>query len=485
MLFLHGLVCAQHEAIDEGNLVLVGFRKETMDEERQNIHQQGGRRRICAIPKLNVDIVQPASGETPVQAIAAYQAMPEVAYAERNYRATLDAVPNDQHFGSQAYFSDPVSGIGVTSVWDYFTCATGIVVAVVDTGVNYNHPDLAPNIWINPSATGHIHGYSAVAGLDPGDDRRGHGTPVAGVIGAVGNNGIGVAGVCWRASIMVVKTDNANNELLLTNLAKSILWAVENGARIINASWTFPSDSVTLRTTIDYALSKEVLVVAAAGNGRHNLDTDPVYPAAYDHPNIIAVAGYNSEVSLNNQSNHGVKTVHLAAPWSAFSASRNGGYNNSFSGTSIAAPHVAGAAALLWAAKPEASMAEIRQAILDGVARAPYWDNFVSSGGRLNVQGVLDILFKPQLPPIAAPDIPAAITSFRLLAPGSVEFTADFAPPAGVRHRYDVLSATSLQAPTWTTNLTVDILWPTNITFQTSIDPGSPRGFFKLTPRAE
>ncbi|MCL1857230.1 MAG: S8 family serine peptidase [Kiritimatiellaeota bacterium] len=429
---------AEAEPIASDNVLLVGFRTGTPEAARQETHRRGRQRqRLHRFDTLDIEVIALGDGETLHEAIAAYQTMPEVAFAQPNYRYTIDAVPNDPSFlPSQWNLHSPTAGIQVTGLWDHVTSATNIIVAVLDTGVAYAHPDLAANMWVNPNPTvGDIHGacwtngYGQVMDPDPVDTNS-HGTHVAGIIGAVGDNGIGVSGVCWGASIMALKfitTVGGETFGSTADAIAGIRYATLHGAKIINASFGGPGNDYALRHAIDKAGEHGILFVAAAGNSNLNLDVTPFCPASLPCDNIIAVANVTGSDTRAGDSCYGANTVHLAAPGAGIYSTVPSGYGSK-SGTSMAAPHVAGAAALLWAVKPQMPMAELRQALLDGAVQTPYWSQYVSCG-KLSVQGTLDVIL-PTLP-VVPPSAPTPILDFRVTAPGMAEIVADFAPPPG------------------------------------------------------
>ena len=252
--------------------------------------------------------------------------------------------------------------------------AQSVVVAVLDTGIDYFHPDLAANVWVNPKETpgngadddnngyvDDVHGYDFVS--DDGDplDDHGHGSHVSGTIGAVGNNRIGIAGVCWQVSLMAVKVFDETGNGDIDTAIKGIQYAVANGARIINASWGSNDKSRALQDAIDEARQAGVVFVAAAGND--NSDT-LFYPAAYDH--VIAVAATDSQDRRARFSNFG-SFVDVAAPGeNIYSTLPNNSYGF-YSGTSMAAPHVTGVAALILSRHPEFSPAQVENIIRNAI----------------------------------------------------------------------------------------------------------------------
>lgn len=328
----------------------------------------------------------PAGSEE--QTIAALRQDPDVLYAEPNYRYQAAAIPNDPDWARQ--WNMPL--IGMPTAWDVSTGAASVVVAVVDSGVDLGHPEFAGRL--QP-------GYNALApGLPPQDD-LGHGTHVAGIVAAAGNNALGIAGVAWQTTIMPVKVLDSSGGGYASQIADGLRWAADHGALVINMSWGGDAPSRTIAEAVDYAYRKGVVLVAAAGNcgGSNYLDNgclerNPVfYPAAL--PNVIAVAATGPDDQPTSYTNHG-SYVNLAAPggdraapvWSTLPLSR-GGYG-SMAGTSMAAPHVSGAAALLLATRPGLSNAEVASLLqasaldLGAAGRDDYYGD-----GRLNVAAAL------------------------------------------------------------------------------------------------
>ncbi len=300
------------------------------------------------------------------------KADPNVEFAEEDKIVTTNLTPNDPYFSSsgtwgQAY--DDLWGIkkiGAPAGWDISTGA-GILVAVVDTGVDYNHPDIAANMW--PQIGADFVGstiQNPQQGTDP-IDRFGHGTHVAGTIAAVGNNGIGVIGVAWHAQVMAVKGLDDSGQGLDSTLAPAILYAANNGADIINASWGGPGSSQAIADAVSYAYNLGVVFVAAAGNS--GADAMGFYPA--NLPNVITVAATDSNDQLAGFSNYGSK-IDIAAPGvdilslqaagSTLGVAVSPGYMR-LSGTSMATPHVSGLAALILAQYASYSNEDIRQVL--------------------------------------------------------------------------------------------------------------------------
>lgn len=296
--------------------------------------------------------------------------------------------------------------IDAPRAWEIEQGSKEIVVAVIDTGVDYNHPDLAYNIWRNPNAetyaatgidptgadiTGDIVGWDFIHNDNlPFDDQM-HGSHCAGTIGGVGNNGVGVSGVAQRVSIMAVKFLSSQGSGTTADAIKAIDYAISRGAKILSNSWGGPGDedNQALEDAVVRAQQAGVLFVAAAGNDGTDNDSRPMYPAAYPQDNVIAVAATNEQDSRAFFSNYGVETVDVGAPGSGIlSTTPNGNYQK-LSGTSMAAPHVSGAAALLWAHFPEATYTEIKERLLRFGDPIPSLQGKTVTGMRINVYKAL------------------------------------------------------------------------------------------------
>jgi subtilisin family serine protease len=308
------------------------------------------------------------------------------------------------------FVRDPLTGytwgmvkIGVGQAWQQQRGSRSVVVAVIDSGVDYNHPDLAANIWRNPKAaqmeaTGVDEdglGYNDIVGWDfvhndnlPYDDNN-HGTHVAGTIGAVGGNGIGVSGVSQRVSIMAVKFLDASGTGDTANAIRGINYAVSRGAKVLNNSWGGGGYNTALRDAIQRSADAGALFVVAAGNDGSNNDYSPIYPASFNVPNIITVAATTSSDTLASFSNTGARSVHLAAPGQGIYSTVPGGRYATMSGTSMAAPHVSGAAALVWAQYPNASAREIKNRLINSGDYLRTLSGRTISGRRLNVRRAL------------------------------------------------------------------------------------------------
>jgi subtilisin family serine protease len=357
----------------------------------------------------NTYLVKLNPGEDPKVAKDKYKKDPEVVYAEPNYEVSMELLPNDPSFsllwglhntGQTGGTAD--ADIDAPEAWDLCTGSADVVVAVVDTGVDYTHPDLASNIWINTDEIAgngiddDHNGYiDDVRGWDfynkdnnPMDDNN-HGTHCAGTIGGVGSNGIGVSGVMWNVKIMPLKFLSSSGSGYTSDAVSAILYANANGANVISNSWGGSGYSTTLKNAID---ASPAVVVCAAGNSGVNADTAPMYPAAYSSANIISVAATDSRDLKASFSNYGVTSVDVAAPGVSIYSTLKGGSYGSMSGTSMATPHVAGLAGLLKAGNPALSNLEIKNLILSNCDVLPSLQGKVLTSGRINAYKALSSL---------------------------------------------------------------------------------------------
>jgi subtilisin family serine protease len=297
--------------------------------------------------------------------------------------------------------------IHATQAWSISTGSQNVVVAVVDTGIDYTDPDLAANIWNNPYAgtdgfSGDIHGYNFVADDGNPMDDNGHGTHVAGIIGATGENGQGTLGVDPNVSLMALKFLDANGSGYTSDAIRAINYATmmrtqyNVNVRVINASWSGGTADPALSAAIQAAGNAGILFVAAAGNSGTNNDSLPQYPSSYSLPNVLSVAASDPNDQLASFSCYGASTVNLAAPGVGIYSTLPGNTYGTLSGTSMATPEVAGVAALAWAAAPNDTVAQIRSAILQGVDQVSALAGKVSSGGRLDAYNTLRIVTQSQ-----------------------------------------------------------------------------------------
>ena len=339
------------------------------------------------------------------QLLKIYQNSGLVEFAELDQRVQLAALfPNDPWFldgtlwGLNNAGQDggaPNADIDAPEGWTAARWATNIIVAVIDTGIRHTHEDLAANIWIDPMDGSH--GTNAVNGSTNTADDNGHGTRIAGVIGAIGNNGKGIVGVAWGVKLMACKFADQFGNGSLSDALACLEHARNKGAHIINVSWGLDDFSPSLSNAIVALRVQGILLVAAAGNHGRSTDLSPHYPASYDLDNVIAVTASTRNDQLYPLSNIGLVSVDLMAPGEEV-------YTTDFlsdtsyvldQGTSIAAGWVSGAAALLRAQYPAETPAQIISRLLNSVDVLPGLETSCVSGGRLNLRKALQVELLP------------------------------------------------------------------------------------------
>ncbi len=399
----------------------------------------------------NLQLVKIPSGMTVDDAIALYENDPAVDFAEPNYIIQVSpsesnineaSIPfssdiNDEYFPLQwglhntGQEINSVSGtagadINAPAAWEIIQESETVIIAVIDTGIDYSHPDIGNNIWINtleiPSngidddGNGYvddIYGYNFVDGIsDPMDD-NGHGTSCAGVIGAISNNDIGISGVARDIKLMPLKFMNAEGIGTYADAIEAVEYARQKGADIISISWGSQQYNQAMKDEID---SSSMLFICAAGNNAQNNDLNPVYPASFTSQNIISVAASDQDDNLAPFSNWGPTSVDLASPGvnilSCDLSSRAQQYRY-LSGTSIAVPFVSGVSGLVKANHPDYSATQIRENIIGTVDIIEPFQNYVASGGRLNAYNSLEGVLIPStiLTTVPTTSIPTTIST--------------------------------------------------------------------------
>jgi len=345
-------------------------------------------------------------------AITEYRKNPDVLYAQPNYvYHTTSVTPDDPLYGSQWGLHNvgtPGADIDAPDAWSISTGSNTVVVAVIDTGVDYNHPDLSSNIWTNSGESGldsqgndkrfngidddnngyidDWHGWNFFNNTsDPMDGNTKnniyHGTHVSGIIGAVGNNSNGITGVNWNVKIMPLRTTDENGSSYTSTNVEAIYYASTNGAGIISNSWGGNTFDPALKAAID---NSPAVVVCAAGNNNRNTDSIPFYPASFTSTNIISVAATNSSDDMASFSNYGQNTVDLAAPGVNIYSTKKDSTYQFMSGTSMATPFVSGVAALVKSVNPKLTNVQIKNIILNNVDVLPLLSEKVNTSGRLN-----------------------------------------------------------------------------------------------------
>jgi subtilisin family serine protease len=316
-----------------------------------------------------------------MNAVQELSANPRVAFAESDYLYNAHIVPNDPYYR----YLWGLESINAPLAWNYTTGGADVVVGVVDSGIDHNHPDIRDNMWISQNGQ-YINGWNFLCDNSNSMDTTGHGTHIAGTIGAVGNNFIGITGVRWKGKIAALKIGNAF--MNLAAIIASIDFANRNNIPILNNSWGCKNYSHGLRLAIE---QYDGLFVVSSGNCGLNNDIFPDYPSSYDSDNIISVAASCPDNNLTDFSNYGAESVDIAAPGiDILSLSLYGGYSYE-TGTSMAAPHVTGAAALLKSYMPDLTALDIKNIILSSAAKYPALRGKISSGGILNVNSMLEM----------------------------------------------------------------------------------------------
>jgi subtilisin family serine protease len=339
-----------------------------------------------------------------------------ISYAEPDYiRRSQQTIPNDPYsdllWGLHNNTGTPNADIAARQAWDLSTGGTQVVVAVIDTGIDYTHPDLAANIWSNTAESvngvdddgnGYIddvRGWNFSAGNNNPMDGHSHGTHCAGTVGAIGNNGTGVVGVNWHCRIMALKFLDNTGSGTDSDAVDALHYVAELRRRGVNIrltsnSWGDGAFSTTLRDAIHENGDLGILFMAAAGNDSLNNDLTPFYPSSYTEANVIAVAATTESDGLASFSCYGATSVDLGAPGNSILSTMPGSSYNYKSGTSMATPHVAGVATLLWNSWPEASAGDIKDAILRGTDPLPALAGKTVTGGRLDAFKSFHALFR-------------------------------------------------------------------------------------------
>jgi subtilisin family serine protease len=414
----------------EGELI-VKFKSGVVTASSENVHRVMGATVVKRFSVVNrLEHVKLPAGLSVKDAVVQYMSDPSVEYAEPNYIKRIKAtVPNDPYFGQQwalrntGTFASGTAGADIKApeAWDITRGNGNIIIAVLDTGIDLNHPDLVNNIWINAAenpvngvdddGNGFIddwRGWNFVNNTNNPLDDDGHGTHVSGIIGAAGNNGIGTAGVMWNVKIMPLKFIGAHPDGYYGKVSDEIAaiqYAIKMGAKIMNASFGGADFSNAERDAIAAANAASIIFVAAAGNSSTNNDLVPEFPASYSNPaygglpNIISVAATDQNDVKAPFSGYGLNSVHVGAPGNyIISTVPNYLFPNGYdfmSGTSMAAPHVSGLAGLLSTYYTNFTYTQIRATILRYVDVLPTLSGWIQTGGRINAYRAVSSLLTP------------------------------------------------------------------------------------------
>jgi thermitase len=429
-------------AAEAASEIIVRFEAGVNGAERAAIRGEAGTALERPLPLGGMQVVDVLPGRSAAAAERALEREDGVLYAEPNVSRRLYVRPNDPLFPQLWGMENTGQIIGATGIPDADTDAAdawdvaaggGVVVAVVDSGVDGNHPDLAPNAWRNPGESGSgresngvdddgngffddWRGWDFVGDDSNPSDSIGHGTHVAGTIGARRGNALGVAGVTDNSPLMPLRVFTSGGSGTVADAISAYSYAARQGAKVVNLSFGSPFASLAEQQAI--AGLPGMLFVAAAGNGEpdgigDDNDQAPEYPCAYPLPNLICVAASDNQDRMAGFSNFGARSVDLGAPGVDILSTVPGGGYEWADGTSMAAPHVSGAAALLWGAAPSAPASAIGSALLAGADPRPAFAGRTATGGRLNALTSLRILLTPAPvsttpAPVAPPPPPAA-----------------------------------------------------------------------------
>jgi subtilisin family serine protease len=383
------------------NELIVVFRPEADELKQDSLANEHGDETLQRLEGIHGRLVKIRGNRSLGQAIREYQTSANVLFAEPNYILHAVTTPNDTFYSTYQWNFNNTGQNGGTSgadikaesAWTLTTGTASVVVGVVDTGIAYNHPDLAANVWVNPGdingGTAGSHGYNAITkNYKPLDD-NGHGTHVSGIIGAVGNNLAGVAGINWSASIMGLKFLDKDGYGTTADAIDAIDWAIKAkqagvNLRVLNNSWGGGDASQSLLDEINKAYTNDILFVVAAGNDTNDIDIIPSYPASFNTLNMVTVAATDRNDLLAYFSCYGQSSVHLGAPGLDIASTYLSGGYALMSGTSMAAPHVSGAAALMLAGGYQ-SATTLKTRLLNSVDGIPSLIGKTVTGGRLNL----------------------------------------------------------------------------------------------------
>jgi subtilisin family serine protease len=396
--------------------VIVKLNPTASSSEITNLQAQIGVTKVTTASQFGIHIWDIPSGKVE-ETISAYSNDPRFEYIEPDYIITLDdpqkTSPTQENLATitpqTVTPNDPgypllwgLNKIDAPEAWDIQTGNLNTVIGVLDTGVDYNHPDLMDNIWTNPGEiagdgidndnNGYIddvRGWDFAYNDNDPMDVQGHGTHVSGTIAATGNNSVGVIGVAWKAKIMPLKFLNDGGSGSISDAILALNYATANGVKITNNSWGGGGYYQSLYDAINTAGQQGTLFIAWAGSGGNNNDITPFYPASYDLPNIISVTSTSPTDGLSTFANYGPTSVDLGAPGEGIYSTTPGGNYASYYGASMAPPYVSGGAALVWSQNPTWTAQQVKDKLLDTSEPIPALSGITVSGRRLNLHTVL------------------------------------------------------------------------------------------------
>lgn len=449
---------ASLEPLHYNDQVLIKFKVTATQAEKDAILADLGAVQLKHFSRIKSDykLLTTASAD---EAVLRYENHPAIEFIEPNYILTINDFPNDARFSELWGMNNEGqtggtagADISAVSAWDVFTGSSDVVIGVIDTGVDYNHPDLAANIYVN---TGEIAGNGidddgngfiddvrgwdfANGDNDPMDD-NGHGSHCSGTIGGIGDNGVGVAGVNWNVRIMPLKFLDSSGSGSLANAVSCIEYATMMGVNLTSNSWGGGGFSEAMRQAIADAGAANILFVAAAGNDGSDNDSNPHYPSSYTEDNVVAVAATDHNDEMASFSSYGATSVDLAAPGVDILSTMPGNSYGTLSGTSMATPHVSGALGLIFGRFPTIDALDAKNLLLNFADPVPALDGVVLTGGRLNA-----------FMPIADPDsiAPGRIADLTVVTAGSNWLQVSWTAPGddeydGKPSRYDLRYSSS------------------------------------------
>jgi thermitase len=395
------VTASAHAATSVPGQLLVGFKKGVSTSAQERLIEGSGGAMRGRLRHIRGAVVRARHHLALAVLRRRLQANPQVSYAEPDFVLNSSATPNDPLFINEYSLStSPLASVDAQPAWNTRTSCSKV--AILDTGIQYNHPDISANIWHNPheirsngkddDKNGYVddyYGVNLVNGRNSGVDDEGHGTHVSGIVAGRGNNATGISGVCWSGSLMAVKFMDSSGHGSTSDAIDGIDYAVHEGARIINCSFGSSKKSSALQDEVDYAKSKNTLLVVAAGNNSQNIDSKPEYPAAFTEGNILTVAAVTQTGALASYSNYGKKGVDLGAPGSNIVSTYLNSTYKTLSGTSMAAPLVTGAAAMLRAKDSNLTYTDIKNALRNHTRPDSALSGKTVSGGLLDVNAAL------------------------------------------------------------------------------------------------
>ena len=444
-------LCAPASASDatpvdsDASQVLVRFSSGAEAADRLAARSHAGTDFEKALPLRGLQLVDPEPGVSVEEAVAKLERAEGVLYAEPDVTRSAARTPNDPLFSQQW----GLSMIGLPAAWDRTTGSSAVTVGVVDSGVDAAHPDLTPNAARNPGESGggretngvdddsdglvdDWRGWDWVDGDNDPADPNGHGTHVAGTLGARGNDARGVAGVAWQVKVLPLRVLDANNQGRISDVIAAYSFAASKSLPIVNASLAGPTFSQAEHDTIK-AASATLFVVGAGNDGRDN-DAVGSYPCNHPLPNVICVTASDRLDARPGFASYGRRAVDLAAPGVDILSTLPGGQWGFSSGTSSSTPHVAGTAALMKSLYPQSSVAAIRASLLGSVDARPAFTGATVTGGRLNADRALasapnEAAFPPEagIDPARQSSVPATAQAPSPTTPDVA--TRDTAPP--------------------------------------------------------